>query len=220
MCGSRRDVHIHTGDSNKYLVEEVLPKIQYNKYTRALCLLDPYALHLDWAVILQAGQSKAGHIKLQGGSPRAAKNFARADAPLPALNLQIQQSDVTIIRMSLEAPSSLSLPVTEPAPTTTVSFCWPCSVPCAPNAYPVDLDLGNGNRLILINSLKGHYDVKTNSQRSQGNIGEQQLNWLRNNLPRYQQDRAAGAKIAMAMHHSPLNQAPTSNSRMPRISCL
>jgi three-Cys-motif partner protein len=58
-CGSRPDVHIHTGDSNKYLVEEVLPKIQYNKFTRALCLLDPYALDLDWGVILQAGQSKA-----------------------------------------------------------------------------------------------------------------------------------------------------------------
>jgi three-Cys-motif partner protein len=26
---------------------------------RALCLLDPYALHLDWSVILLAGQSKA-----------------------------------------------------------------------------------------------------------------------------------------------------------------
>jgi three-Cys-motif partner protein len=59
MYGGRRDVHIHTGDSNKYLVDEVLPKIQYKKFTRALCLLDPYALHLDWSVILQAGQSKA-----------------------------------------------------------------------------------------------------------------------------------------------------------------
>jgi len=59
MYGGRRDVHIHTVDSNKYLVDEVLPKIQYKKFTRALCLLDPYALHLDWSVNLQAGQSKA-----------------------------------------------------------------------------------------------------------------------------------------------------------------
>lgn len=58
-CGDRRDVDIHTGDSNEYLTKTVLPKIQYSKFTRALCLLDPYALHLDWEVIFQAGQSKA-----------------------------------------------------------------------------------------------------------------------------------------------------------------
>lgn len=59
VCGDRTDVHIHTGDSNAYLTQTVLPTIQYKKFTRALCLLDPYALHLDWEVILQAGQSKA-----------------------------------------------------------------------------------------------------------------------------------------------------------------
>lgn len=59
ICGNRDDVDIHTGDSNEYLKKMVLPKIQYSNFTRALCLLDPYALHLDWDVILQAGQSKA-----------------------------------------------------------------------------------------------------------------------------------------------------------------
>ncbi|MGO9060099.1 MAG: three-Cys-motif partner protein TcmP [Candidatus Binataceae bacterium] len=58
-CGDRQDVDIHTGDSNEYLTKTVLPKIQYKKFTRALCLLDPYALHLNWEVILQAGQSQA-----------------------------------------------------------------------------------------------------------------------------------------------------------------
>jgi three-Cys-motif partner protein len=59
LCGDRSDVDIHTGDSNKYLIDTVLPSIQYEKFTRALCLLDPYALHLDWEVMLKAGQSKA-----------------------------------------------------------------------------------------------------------------------------------------------------------------
>jgi len=59
ICGDRGDVDIHTGDSNLYLTKTVLPRIQYDKFTRALCLLDPYALHLDWQVILQAGQSDA-----------------------------------------------------------------------------------------------------------------------------------------------------------------
>ena len=58
-CGDRRDVEIHTGDSNEYLTKTVLPKIQFNKFTRALCLLDPYGLHLDWEVILMAGKSDA-----------------------------------------------------------------------------------------------------------------------------------------------------------------
>ena len=36
-----------------------MPQIQYKNFTRALVLLDPYGLHLDWEVIRQAGQSKA-----------------------------------------------------------------------------------------------------------------------------------------------------------------
>jgi three-Cys-motif partner protein len=64
LCGSRRDVQIHTGDANKYLTEELLPTIQYKNFNRALCLLDPYGLDLDWDVIMQAGQSKAVDIFL------------------------------------------------------------------------------------------------------------------------------------------------------------
>jgi three-Cys-motif partner protein len=42
-----------------YLTNELLPKIQFKNYERALCLLDPYGLHIDWEVMYQAGQSKA-----------------------------------------------------------------------------------------------------------------------------------------------------------------
>jgi three-Cys-motif partner protein len=42
VCGDRSDVDIYTGDSNTYLTTTVLPAIQYERYTRALCLLDPY----------------------------------------------------------------------------------------------------------------------------------------------------------------------------------
>jgi three-Cys-motif partner protein len=52
------DVQIHTGDANEYL-RQLLPTIQYRLYNRALCLLDPYGLHLDWEVIQMAGQSQA-----------------------------------------------------------------------------------------------------------------------------------------------------------------
>lgn len=58
MCGNRKDVLIHTGDTNPYL-KALLPTIRYEDYKRALCLLDPYGLQLDWEVIALAGQSKA-----------------------------------------------------------------------------------------------------------------------------------------------------------------
>ena len=58
LCTGRTDVEIHTGDTDAYL-KDLLPKIQYRLYNRALCLLDPYGLHLDWEVIQLAGQSQA-----------------------------------------------------------------------------------------------------------------------------------------------------------------
>jgi three-Cys-motif partner protein len=59
ICRSRSDVTIHTGDAIPYLTEKLLPTIQYKNFNRALCLLDPYGLHLDWQAILLAGQSNA-----------------------------------------------------------------------------------------------------------------------------------------------------------------
>lgn len=59
ICRDRPNVHIHTGDCNQYLTEQLLPTIQYKNFNRALCLLDPYGLDLDWDVIRQAGQSGA-----------------------------------------------------------------------------------------------------------------------------------------------------------------
>ena len=59
QCEGRAGVTILTGDCSKHLTREVLPKIRYELYTRALCLLDPYGMHLNWDVIQQAGQSRA-----------------------------------------------------------------------------------------------------------------------------------------------------------------
>jgi three-Cys-motif partner protein len=57
LCKGRTDVDIHTGDANLYL-KKLLPTIKYSDYKRALCLLDPYGLHLDWEVMQLAGQSQ------------------------------------------------------------------------------------------------------------------------------------------------------------------
>lgn len=57
--GRRQDVHVLEGDCNEVLLTEVFPKVRYEDYRRALCLLDPYGLHLTWDVIQAAGQMKS-----------------------------------------------------------------------------------------------------------------------------------------------------------------
>ena len=55
LCKGRDNVDIRTGDANYHLCE-LLPTIRYDEYKRALCLLDPYGLHLDWEVMKIAGK--------------------------------------------------------------------------------------------------------------------------------------------------------------------
>ena len=59
LCKDRHDVEIITGDASSYLIKTLLPTIRYDFYNRALCLFDPYGLHLDWQAIRLAGQSQA-----------------------------------------------------------------------------------------------------------------------------------------------------------------
>jgi three-Cys-motif partner protein len=55
---------VHKGDCNKLLLSEIFPLAQYSDYRRALCLLDPYGIHLNWEVIYEAGQMKSIEIFL------------------------------------------------------------------------------------------------------------------------------------------------------------
>jgi len=58
------NVTIYAGDCNTLLLEKVFPRAKYEDYKRALCLLDPYGLHLNWNVMLTAGQMKSIEIFL------------------------------------------------------------------------------------------------------------------------------------------------------------
>jgi three-Cys-motif partner protein len=51
-------IWMYLGDCNPILLHEIFPKVRYEDYRRALCLLDPYGLHLNWEVIYQAGQMR------------------------------------------------------------------------------------------------------------------------------------------------------------------
>jgi three-Cys-motif partner protein len=64
LAAGRQNVRVHHGDCNRILVNDVIPKVSYENYERALCILDPYGLHLDWQVIKAAGDSRAIEIFL------------------------------------------------------------------------------------------------------------------------------------------------------------
>ena len=55
------NVTVHDGDANEILLK-LIPTVQFKKFRRALCILDPYGLHLDWKVIEAAG--KMGTIEI------------------------------------------------------------------------------------------------------------------------------------------------------------
>jgi three-Cys-motif partner protein len=55
-------VTIHEGDCNKVLVEDVFPRCRYADYHRALCLLDPYKLNVNWQVLQTAGEMKSVEV--------------------------------------------------------------------------------------------------------------------------------------------------------------
>ena len=51
-------VHVYEEDCNSILIEKIFPLVKYEDYNRAICVLDPYGLHLNWEVMYTAGQSK------------------------------------------------------------------------------------------------------------------------------------------------------------------
>jgi three-Cys-motif partner protein len=55
LAGTHPDVRVYHGDCNQILIQDIFPNLHYRSFRRALCLLDPYGLHLNWEVIKKAG---------------------------------------------------------------------------------------------------------------------------------------------------------------------
>ena len=72
-------VHIHHGDSNEILLTEVLPTCQWNKYVRALCLLDPYGLSVSWDVLKAIAATRTTEIFFNFMVESANRNVLWAD---------------------------------------------------------------------------------------------------------------------------------------------
>jgi three-Cys-motif partner protein len=71
-------VTVHHGDANEKLLNDILPRFQRKLFTRALLLLDPYNIGIDWRVTQAAGASRAIDMFL---------NFMVMDANMNAIHL-------------------------------------------------------------------------------------------------------------------------------------
>jgi len=58
------NANIYEGNCNEILLRDVFPHARFEDYKRALCLLDPYGLHLNWNVLFKAGQMKSIEVFL------------------------------------------------------------------------------------------------------------------------------------------------------------
>lgn len=55
LTADRPEVRVYEADCNQVLIDQILPQVRYEDYRRALCVLDPYGLHLSWEVMRMAG---------------------------------------------------------------------------------------------------------------------------------------------------------------------
>lgn len=91
IVGARSDVEIYDEDANQVLLEKVFPRCLYQDFNRALCLLDPYSLTVDWRVIETAGQMKSVEIFF---------NFMMMDVNMNVLKRDPDRvSEVQVLRM-------------------------------------------------------------------------------------------------------------------------
>ncbi|MGB8989983.1 MAG: three-Cys-motif partner protein TcmP, partial [Candidatus Sulfotelmatobacter sp.] len=51
LAGANPNVRFYHADCNEVLMHQVFPTLAFTTYRRALCLLDPYGLHLQWRVV-------------------------------------------------------------------------------------------------------------------------------------------------------------------------
>ncbi|MBI4828758.1 MAG: three-Cys-motif partner protein TcmP [Nitrospinae bacterium] len=58
----RSDVFVYKEDCNKVLPDQIFPRARYEDFHRALCILDPYGMHLNWEVMYKAGLLKSMDI--------------------------------------------------------------------------------------------------------------------------------------------------------------
>lgn len=119
LAGKRDDVHVHSGNCNKILVEEVFSKIQWDNYRRGLCLLDPYGLDLSWDIIRVAGAMKSIEVFVNFPIADINRNVLRKDkdqiVPKQAARMDFYWGDETWIKIAYHKREGLFGPMYEKA---------------------------------------------------------------------------------------------------------
>ena len=59
LTAADRRVTVYEGDCNEVLLKKVFPRCRYSEFRRALCLLDPYGLNVNWTVLAEAARMKS-----------------------------------------------------------------------------------------------------------------------------------------------------------------
>ena len=64
LSQEKSNIKIYPEDCNLALSKEIFPSLQYETKKRALCILDPYGLHLHWETIMDAAKLRTTEIFL------------------------------------------------------------------------------------------------------------------------------------------------------------
>ena len=64
LVSGRPEAHVYRGDCNRILIDEIFPKFPYVSRKRALCVIDPYKLNLNWELFETAGKLKTIYLIL------------------------------------------------------------------------------------------------------------------------------------------------------------
>ena len=75
------NITIYPEDCNEALVKKIFPSLQYESKKRALCILDPYGLHLHWEAIMEAAKLKTTEIFLNFPLMDMNRNVLLRDLP-------------------------------------------------------------------------------------------------------------------------------------------
>ncbi|MDP2167918.1 MAG: three-Cys-motif partner protein TcmP [Thermodesulfovibrionales bacterium] len=79
MAKKNPNVHAYHGDCNEILKTKIFPALTYNSRKRALCILDPYGLHLKWETIKAAAELKTIDIFINFSIQDANRNVLFED---------------------------------------------------------------------------------------------------------------------------------------------
>lgn len=70
-------IRFYEGDANAKLVTDILPNFEYTSFKRALCILDPYGVDIEWNTIAAIGQAKTIDVYLNFPLMDINRNAAR-----------------------------------------------------------------------------------------------------------------------------------------------